>query len=732
MIFPTNPKHGTIFELSSGLFFKYDATTNAWIKIASNGLPVSVATDEQPGAMSAIDLKKLNRMVLPPPLSSIVGTDCLTPFKSGNINLYSGDKLVKVDGTVKVRNVGSRGEIVSEDVPFHIHQHTYGFDFTIDLPELIDELKLRGQYNVIGPKGPKGQKGATGAPGPDLILTGPPGEQGEEGAAPECSLTVEDDNVQLEAKQGLGKALVGGRVVVDEEDPLKYKIVLDRQYVGPVGYAADRVHVRDDESPWVLAVTGDQPDGPITTVDQLTCTTTVAAGRPQQIYYVDIEPVVASIRERFLREAEIIRGSYQNMVKFWIQTMSDLFDEQKSSMCCSLEHCRSVHKNIDARQHMESVAAAAAGSANVLLHGRDSDEVVSMSSTRTLKQVGGPDPCRGGPRFPQFPNLQTGGSGGFGTPSEDEGEAEAQKVAVSEATVEVDPLLHSTLGTAVQVPLKAGDYVATITKAGAQIDGIHRANVKIQHVDDGVHRSTQFLNKGEFAGLLDAKLAYEGLAVSFHHDGGSIAVWLPSFAPKSAAGMIEIAISQASKQVAAAPVVKEAPAPAPAPAPVPAPVVLPPEPEPEPEPAAIQEPEPEPELIDSCRMSVAHLAWYQRGWESGNCCGLVINVMGQDYIIVKRSLGNEMGCGGGESIEEPCLATFIDGPGHPAFAWPTFDGKTFVPLPTGDFVTFRFDKTLNDEVTKRVADGDYEDGKGKPAGIRHLTYQMTTILFPAS
>ncbi len=741
-LFPANPTHGMIFELNSGLFFKYDATTRSWIKLTSTGVSIPLATLSEAGAMSAVDLKKLNRLVLPPPLSSIIGTDCVAPFRSGTIGLYSGDKFVGVEGTVKVQNIGPTGELLSQDVPFHIHQYTYGFDFTIDFPELVDDLKLRKQFNTNGRQGDKGEKGKQGSQGPDYILTGPPGDAGEDGSAPPCNLTVEPDDLQVEPNEGMTKALVGGKVVFDEDDPLKYKISFDRQLIGPTGYAADKFHVQDDTSPWVLAITGDQTDGPISDPrSQIACGTTIGAGRSQKIYYIDVEPIVNAIRDRFLVEANIIKTGYQNVVKFWIQTMSDLFDEQKAALCCALERCKSIKKNAEVRYNIESLAASAAGSANVLLHGRNSDEAVNVSPTKTLRQLGYPDLCKGEnqSKFPQYPNLETGGVGGFkGDEKNNQANSSTAPAisnaptnksiakhenAVKEAVVTLDPLINSTIATAVQVPLLAGDYTAVISRVDARIDGKHRANAKIQHFRSGLIRSVQFLDKGNFDNLLDAKSAYEGLSLSFHHDGGMVSVWLPSMTPQKTSGTVEVVLQQTPALqlpnfvTATSPVnVAEARVE---------------EPIQTIEPPVKTQAEPVDDMLD-CQMSLSHLAWYERSWESGNCCGLVVNVAGQDWVIVKRSFGTDLTCGGGESEAEPCIAKFLKAKGHVAFAWPTLDRKTFVPLPAGNAVTFYFDEKLNEMVARKIADGEFDDAKGNPAGIRHLSYQLMTVLFPAS
>jgi hypothetical protein len=737
-----------IFELNSGLFFKYDATTRSWIKLTATGVTIPLATFSNDGAMSAVDLKKLNRLVLPPPLSSIIGTDCAAPFRSGTIGLYSGDKFVGVEGTVKVQNIGPTGELLSQDVPFHIHQHTYGFDFTIDFPELVDDLKLRKQFNTSGRQGDKGDKGKQGPRGPDYILTGPPGDAGADGTAPPCSLTVEPDDLQVEPNEGMTKALVGGKVVFDPDDPLKYKIVFDRQLIGPTGYAANKFRVQDDTSSWVLAVTGDQEDGPISDPrSPIACGATIGAGRFQKIFYIDVEPIVNAIRDRFLIEANIIKTGYQNIVKFWVQTMSDLFDEQKAALCCALERCKSIKKNAEIRNDIESLAASAAGSANVLLHGRNSDEAVNVSPTKTLRQLGYPDVCKGDnpSKFPQYPNLKTGGVSGFKgdekndpspPPPANSGKSAAPaktqnlaaqvaktEDAVREAVVTLDPLIHSTLATAVQVPLLAGDYTAVISRADARIDGKHRANAKIQYFRSGLMRSVQFLDKGEFDNLLDAKSAYEGLGLSFSHGGGMVSVWLPSLAPQSTSGTVEVVLRQTRTTPQLPDFVVPVKSVKVAEAKVEEPVQTP-------EPPAEPQAEPVDETLD-CQMSVSHLAWYERSWESGNCCGLVLNVAGQDWIIVKRSFGTDLACGGGESEAEPCIAKFLKTKGHVAFAWPTLDGKTFVPLPAGDTVTFHFDEKLNEMVARLIVEGEFEDAKGNPAGIRHLSYQLMTVLFPA-
>lgn len=808
MLFPSNPTHGAIFELQAGSYFKYDATLRSWIKIVSNTIQLALATPTNNGAMSAEDLKKLNRLVLAPPKSSITGTECFAPFSGGNI-AFSADKYISVNGDLTLRNIDARGDVISKQQPFKIHQHTNGFDFTVDLPSLIEELKRRNQFNVTGKRGTKGVTGKRGATGPDTILTGPPGTQGASGTTPPCGLSVEPDVLKVVPKTGTNKALVKVNVVKDETDNLKYRLIFDRQAIGPVGFAADKFNVRNDYSSWALAIATDN----VTDTPVAECDSQQYANVPMPVYYIDIDPIIESIHQEFLKEVGALKTGYEDIVKYWIQTMSDLFDEQKAALCCALQFCMSSTKGATIRQHIESVAAAASGSANVLLHDRNSQEAVAISGTRLLGRVSGVDACESGPAFPQYPHtiVDGGGGGGGGGGGEDEepevwvltittpstgtgayavqlngfttnviatnnasiqqtaieiashtwyqgphswwtgwdasvdtrrgldnkvtftarrgvgtstgafslGQAgggvpaagtfvkqnsgggnplRLQSVATAVATSAIiDPSVNFSVVSGTKINLQPGTYTATISDTTAQVDDDHRANVKIRYSKGGNSKVATFLNKGAYASNLNARQSYVGLSLSFTHDGGDVVAWLPSDAPQASSGQVSLTVTS-STSVPPQDVAKE-----------------------------------NLKSINNtkCQMSASHLAWYERGWATGNCCGVIVNVMGQDYIIVKRSIGNDTGCGGGESESTPCINKYLKTIGHPAFAWPTFDGSRFAPLPPADYIDFHYDADLHNIVVGKLASGEFVSGKGTPSGLRHLAYQLNAILFPA-
>lgn len=678
LAFPGNPSHGDVFEYKKGLLYQFDASINGWVEIQSNSVNLELATPVRKGAMSASDLQKLNRLVLPPPQSTITGNNCIAPFQKGMIQLFSGDKFVNVNGNVDIRNIDEFGNTIIENRPFHIHQHTYGFDFTLDLPGLVQELLSRGQIDLQGRQGKRGEQGDRGDPGINEILSGPAGEQGEQGFAPPCDLSIDPEPINAEARPGLKRALVSARLIDHSTDKSRYILEFDRQVIGAEASAASKINVKSSNSYWVLA-------------------TSSIAGGTQNVYYIDIEPIIEAVHTKFLSEVDRLKKGYEDIVEFWIQTMSDLFDEQKAALCCALEYCMSVRKSIDQRQHMESVAAAAVGAngAKINLHGRDSNEAQTLSHTRLLARMpDGEDLCSGGSQFPQDSSSNI-----------------AFKSATPEQIlINVDPLLNiTTIRAAAKVELPKGHYRCYIKETDARVAGKYGVPLKIQYANNGSKKVIQFLDKGSFNSLMDAKSAYEGLSLAFNHDGGYVYIYYPIMPMSDASGNTIIAIQNdsdhISNQVIKADKVKL---------------------------KQSNRIEPIQSANDPliCHMDSSHLHWYKKGWDNSICCGIVVNIGDQDYIIFKRSVGDDDACGGGESESTPCLKLVKETTNqYPAFAWPTLDGKTFTNIPNGK-IRFRYDEKLSKIVQDKINTAEYDNPKGNPAGFRHLAHQLQIILFP--
>ena len=710
-LFPPNPTHGMIYQQKNGVLYQYDITIKAWVKIASDNLNITLATATTDGAMSAADLKKLNQMVLPAQATSIKGNDCISPYKSGHIELKSGDDFIKIESSAVLQNVDYKGDYVTESMPYQIHQHTYGFDFGIDVSNLIDELRKRNQINLEGKPGPKGETGQRGDPGLSGILCGPAGDQGVKGSAPESSITVVPETFAAQARPGLRRALVNAKVMIDPTDDSSYTLQFDRQVIGSADASASEFYVKQIESTWILAtIASDSRD----TTQQLECGV-IAGGidgtNTYDLYYVDVADIMEAIRTKFEDEVQRLKLGYEEIVRFWVNTMSDLFDEQKSALSCAFEKCRSMTKSSNERKHMESVASTIFGKGKMDIHGRNSNQSVKLPSTRGLVTIDQPNPCPGGPPFPERPARFNSAS--------------AKSAAVDSWSVSVDPIAHSSSSMTAKIELPAGRYAAIIKSALASINGHHRSNVRINYIQDGIRKTADFLDKGSYNLLSEARSAYEGLTIDFTHDGGNVEWYLPSLMPKSASGYVDIEVVPYEEKTIEPKTILDSKSEAK-----------------DDEISKIEEPPSvaqQPSTVKSnepvtksqqAEMHIDHLRWYETAWMERRCCGLVVNVGGQDYIIVRRGLGDDKNCGGGETVERPIIAYFTDLIGHPSFAWPTVDGLNFSPLPNTKTVNFMYDEEFNDIVAGKILAGDVRNTCGNPDGVRHLAYQLQHIVIP--
>ena len=136
----------------------------------------------------------------------------------------------------------------------------------------------------------------------------------------------------------------------------------------------------------------------------------------------------------------------------------------------------------------------------------------------------------------------------------------------------------------------------------------------------------------------------------------------------------------------------------------------------------------------SCQMNYKQVEWYERGWRIGSCCGALVENNGTFWIVVKRSIGIDLSCGGGEDENTPCIAQFVDaGEGHPAIAWPTFPpdihpgkgNEEFVGRPTSGFATFVKDEELSQTLLAKIQNLQTLRTVGDPGN------QIPFILFPS-
>jgi hypothetical protein len=141
---------------------------------------------------------------------------------------------------------------------------------------------------------------------------------------------------------------------------------------------------------------------------------------------------------------------------------------------------------------------------------------------------------------------------------------------------------------------------------------------------------------------------------------------------------------------------------------------------------------------NACQMHYKQVQWYERGWRIGACCGALVQEGGIDYLVVKRSIGTDLSCGGGESETTICISQFVEtGQGHPAIAWPAVpvspadglpggDGEEFLGIPTSGFVNFVKDDALSAALLAKIQANDVVRKIGRPE------LNIPFILFPST
>lgn len=729
MLFPENPTNGTLFRQPNGVYYQYDAALNAWMRLTSDDLDMRLVSSTSDGAMKAEDLKKLNRLLYNPPISSITGDNCVAPYRSGVIELKSGDDFINVEGNISVQNIDEFGDHISQQVPFQIHQKTYGFDFNLDTQSLITELQNRNQIRLSGKKGEKGDRGEPGESGISNVLSGPPGPDGRPGLTPASPFVVETETIAAQPVMGLKKVLTDVKVVPDPVYQKRYTLQFTRKFIGNANLVSSQLIPRAQKSSWLLAV-GNLSE------EEISATTVCGfPGDPSTFYnllYFDVSPILDKIHDKYLSEIDRLKKGYEDIVAFWIQTMSDLFDEQKAALCCALEHCLSVSKSTQLRQHIESVAGAAAGKARVTLHGRNSDEAALVPSRKLLNDArerndvyseiplacddgdvvfpvsndsgnrtgGGSGAGATGPTgqigsaglagivvsqtAPSLTNILwadtsttgngmfSGASGSSGATGFNDIQTLKQSFAKEAITVSVDPLFNCNNNNAQRIQLPRGRYTAVVIEGSAMINGEYRSNIKIGFVEGNDRPFVSILNKGSFKDPMSARAAYEGLSVSFEHDGGEVRVFLPSVMPKTYSGRVLVRLEPQNKafNYTSKTAVPKA----------------------------------------DCFMTSEQLVAYESKWKQRACCGFVTEIAGQKYIIMKVSVGDDVNCGGGESINNDCIVTYAH-IAHPAIAMPTFDGESFINIMEGRTKLF-IDSSFTTIVWNKINQGQVVNSMG--------------------
>lgn len=341
---------------------KFIPSMNSYYDVGKSN-SFNIASQLDAGLMSADDFCKLNTIVIPPPFITITSNKCSTTIKGGIIGIVSGDSYIKVDSSVDIKqNEDGVTPAEYENVPLKIHGNTYGIRFSLDVDRLSAYLIRNGRLILKGTVGDEGEIGETGIAGDDYILSGPKGDDGLPGTTPPINTVIQNETIDV--------VNVGSTGITDIQPIINndgtYDLVLTRQPIGDTNVATNRISVNGAETNWAVVVQG--------------------PGASRDPYYLDLGPIHTAIYNRATTYSELIKKGYEDAVKFWIKTMSDLFDSQKSALCCALDRCKSRIKNDSLRRHFELTSATAKPDYKTIIKTRrDNPEI--MSSTGILKEL---------------------------------------------------------------------------------------------------------------------------------------------------------------------------------------------------------------------------------------------------------------------------------------------------------------------------------------------------------
>jgi hypothetical protein len=114
----------------------------------------------------------------------------------------------------------------------------------------------------------------------------------------------------------------------------------------------------------------------------------------------------------------------------------------------------------------------------------------------------------------------------------------------------------------------------------------------------------------------------------------------------------------------------------------------------------------------SCFMPASQVEWYIRGLRIEACCAAIVEFMGTPWAVIKRSIGPNGPCGGGETLNTACISSFLS-KGHPSIAWPILlPSREAIGLPTSGTVEFEEDSELESIFLTKIRAGDVLDSVG--------------------
>lgn len=507
--FPPNPTNKMIFEVIPGLFYQYESGSNSWIRI-DGAAAVGLATPLVNGLMSNEDFKKLQGLIIPPPQASLSGEDCTVTYKSGSVSLQSTDGSLQISDKLNLRR-----DNTNIPTPWKLHGNTAGIDFRLNLQQFIDKITSLGNITKIQLQGDQGPAGPKGKPGRNALDTGPVGVTGAAGQNSTYGGTLSAESLPLEVvASSQNRAIVD--ISVDEVSPTENYLVITRANIGNPDACPSELIPQAFNSTWVVALS--EATKPTSTPQSVsidgcsTCRTCAST-----LYYINLDQILSDIYARFLHRIDLLQQQKEALVRSWLRTMVELFNQQKSALCCALENCKSRTRNTNTRQYIETQRIQAAlGNFSLVIDGANDHEVTDMDKFKNCP-VPPPSPIA---------KVVTG----------QECAQCALTFKLDSKSDIVDPRTGNT-SQSLTGYLPAGTYVASISACCADLNTaihqftgrcsiLYRANIVNGSSSDIIDNVVSFPDFGTFDNIAAARNAYQGVTVSFEHAGGNISVWI--------------------------------------------------------------------------------------------------------------------------------------------------------------------------------------------------------------
>lgn len=500
MKFPKNPSNNAIATIN-GMRYQFDAISHSWNRVEG---VIGVASLNTPGLMTPTELAKLNRLVVPPPRTTIKGQGCPAPYVGGTITMTGVDDFVIIRGDVDIHY----GDEV-ETYEFRIHENTSGFNFELDAGALLEELITRGQARYVAPAGDRGPKGFRGEDGIGELPVGPQGERGADGTSA-SQITVTSESLAFETAAPTLRKVITSII----PDAVTGKFIAYRAVAGNPDAAPDRIKLTAgvDGSSWALAMP----------------TAQAVAAAP---LYLDMEPIILAIQDKYESELTRIKAGYEGIVNFWLARMSTLFDAHKQALCCAYERCISKEKSRDMRRYVETqrIQALQAGVAaqfefdrttGLITKAQSENCTTSNSSTSDTSSATSSTIARKGPELA----AQT----------------KVRALRPLPRTLKVDALLNSSDQRAAAIDLLPGKYHVVISDCCAHMSGAFGQLPRIFFQKASAEAELILVRSGLYGDLAQARNVYLGLSSEIDHSGGNVAAYFESMAHQDAFGSLEL------------------------------------------------------------------------------------------------------------------------------------------------------------------------------------------------